>query len=166
EGLKHRVAGIAPDKRVNAAASLLVFALVALPSAADVHLLRNFREDTRATHLPVDAPAHREGRVANLFARQPLAPETPEQLVVRINLGRLDIERRRLLIDVREHNQTAQLLDAPALLDKSGRKPIQQFTVSFAVAHLAEIARRADDAASEVVMPDAVDHHASGQWVG
>ena len=34
-----------------------------------------------------------------------------------------------------------------------------------ALAHLAEVARRADDAFAEVVLPDPVDHHARGQRV-
>src|SRR5215468_2153508 len=94
EGLEHRITRIAPDEGVNAATGLLIFAFVALPSAAHVHLFRNFREDARAAHLPVDAATHREDRVANLLTRQTLATEAPEQFIVWIGLGRIGVERR------------------------------------------------------------------------
>src|SRR6266511_4547872 len=86
EGLEHRITRIAPDEGVNASTGLLIFALVALPSAAHVHFFRDFREDARAAHLPVDAPAHQEGRVANLFARHTPATEAPDRFIVGINL--------------------------------------------------------------------------------
>ena len=48
------------------------------------------------------------------------------------------------------------------LRTNSLRQPVEQFGMRGPLAHDAEIARRADDALAEVIMPDAIHHHARG----
>ena len=57
------------------------------------------------------------------------------------------------------------VLHAPAAADELGGQPVEQFGMRRALAHDAEIAGRADDAAAEVIMPDAIDHDARGQRI-
>ena len=49
--------------------------------------------------------------------------------------------------------------------DELGGQPVEQFRVRRPVALQAEIVRRADDAAAEVILPDAIDHHAGRERV-
>ena len=56
-------------------------------------------------------------------------------------------------------------LDAPAVLDEVAGQPVEQFGMRGALAHLAEIVGRADDAFAEMMLPDAIDHHARGQRI-
>ena len=58
-----------------------------------------------------------------------------------------------------------QLLERPALLDKPIRQPIEQFRMRRLFAHPTEIAGRANQALSEMVLPDAVDDDSSRQRV-
>ena len=46
-----------------------------------------------------------------------------------------------------------------------GREPVEQFGVRRLLAHLAEVVRRADEAAAEVPLPDAVGDHSPGERV-
>ena len=51
------------------------------------------------------------------------------------------------------------------LVDELGGQPVEQLRMRRRRALIAEVARRADDAAAEVVLPEAVDHHAGRQRV-
>ncbi len=57
------------------------------------------------------------------------------------------------------------MLDAEAARDEFVGQPIQQLGMRGTLAHAAEIVGRADDAASEMIMPDAIHHHARGQRI-
>ena len=58
------------------------------------------------------------------------------------------------------------LLDAPAVVDKIASQIIQQFGMGGMRAHASEVAWRGDDAVSEMIMPDAIHHHARRQGIG
>ena len=94
-----------------------------------------------------------------------MAVVAPDQLVLGVDLGGFRIELGGLLIGVREHDQAVHLFDAPAVLDKSSSEVIEQLLVGGSFAHHTEIARGADNSAAEVVMPDAIGHHARGERI-
>ena len=58
-----------------------------------------------------------------------------------------------------------QLLDGPAVVDEPGGEPIEQLGMRGLLAHDAEVARRADQAFAEVMLPDAVHDHARRQRI-
>ena len=57
------------------------------------------------------------------------------------------------------------LLDAPATVHELHGQPVEQLWMGRWIAHRAEVVQRADDAAPEVVVPDAIDDHARCEWV-
>ena len=67
---------------------------------------------------------------------------------------------RRLAIGRRGHDQPVQPLQAPAAGHEFGGQPVEQFGMRGPVAERAEVGRRGDEPAAEVVHPDAVDQHA------
>ena len=72
----------------------------------------------------------------------------------------------RPAIGLRGHDQPVQLFDAPAVIDKVTRQPVQQLRMRGTGAHLAEIARRGHDpVAGEVLCPDPIGHHPRCQGV-
>ena len=58
-----------------------------------------------------------------------------------------------------------QLFEAPAVRDEAAREPVEQLGMRRRLAELAEVARRADEPAPEMVLPDAVDDHAGGERI-
>ncbi len=90
----------------------------------------------------------------------------------RIFVRRIDLRRefghrdvRRLPVRGREQDFAMQLLQAPPFRDETPRQPVEQLGMRRLLAELAEIVRGADDAAAEVVGPDAIDDDARGQLV-
>ncbi len=71
----------------------------------------------------------------------------------------------RHLVGLRGHHQPVHRLHAPAALDELERQPVEQLRMRRRLAHLAEVARRADDAFAEMMLPDPVHHHARGQRI-
>ena len=55
------------------------------------------------------------------------------------------------------------VLQAPAVFDKLDRQPIEQLRMRRPLALHAKIVRRGHDPAAEVMLPESVDDHASGQ---
>src|SRR5205085_11337077 len=70
----------------------------------------------------------------------------------------------RLLVRRRQQDFAVQRLDRPAG-GEALRQVVEQLGVRRRLAELAEVARGADEALAEVVLPDAVDHHARRQRV-
>ena len=54
-----------------------------------------------------------------------VARVSPHQLVVGVHCHRLSLGRRRLLINARKHDHTVQLLDTPAVFNKSSRQKVE-----------------------------------------
>ena len=52
------------------------------------------------------------------------------------------------------------VLHGPAMLDKLHRQPVQQLRMRGSAAARSKVARRGHQAAAEMILPDAVDHHA------
>src|SRR5216117_464320 len=58
-----------------------------------------------------------------------------------------------------------ELLKAPAFFHESVREPIEKLRMRWALPFEPKIARRGDDSAAKMILPDAINHHASGQWI-
>lgn len=67
-----------------------------------------------------------------------------------------------LLVGGGEENQFVQFFDAPAIGDELGGQPVEQFRMSGRLAAGAEIAWSRDNAAAEMMLPNAVDQDACG----
>ena len=106
-----------------------------------------------------------ERRVANLLGAEPPHVEPPEQVVRRIDGQRPLVAGGRHLVGARGHDQPVQRLELPVVVDQPQREPIEQLGMRRRRAQLAEVVGRADDAAAEVMLPDAVDDHPRGEHV-
>src|SRR5437868_2446720 len=58
-----------------------------------------------------------------------------------------------------------ELLEAPAFLHELARQPIEKLRMRWTFALQSKVARRCDDSAAKMILPDAIYHHASGQWI-
>src|ERR1043166_1261670 len=58
-----------------------------------------------------------------------------------------------------------QLLQRPAFLDKSPRQPIEQLRMARLLTQMPEVARRADESASEMILPNAIHNNAWGERI-
>ena len=166
EAFKKRVARVSLDEDVNASPVPFRFVPGQFPAAVGGrHAWRQFRKDTGAAHFQVEQARHLQRGVANFLSLESLARETPEQFVLRVGLRGEFIVARRLPVSAGGHDEAVHFFDAPAAPHKFGCQKIQQVGVSRAVPSGPEIARRADDAAGEMILPDAVDHHARGERI-
>src|SRR5437762_2207269 len=75
------------------------------------------------------------------------------------------VDDRRLLIHVRVHDQAMHRFDAPALTDELDGQPVEELGMRRPCAGGAEVARRRDEAAAEMIVPDPVHHHARGERI-
>ncbi len=57
------------------------------------------------------------------------------------------------------------MLDAPAVFHEFSREPIEQFRMRGSRAVCAEVAGRADQPFAEMILPDAIHHHARGERI-
>ncbi len=72
---------------------------------------------------------------------------------------------RSHLVGLRRHDQPVHLFDAPVLLHQLDGQPVQKLRMRRTLAHLADVIRCREDAAAEVVLPDAVRGHARRQRI-
>ena len=71
--------------------------------------------------------------------------------------------RRILAIGGREDHPLHQRLDVPARVDELARQPVEQFGMTGPLALHAEVVAGLDQALTEQLLPEAIDHHARGQ---
>ncbi len=129
------------------------------------HFGRNFRINARAVHFQVQLPVDGQDRIANFLGTEPPHVEVREQIVGRIRGQSLFAATRRHLIRAGEHDQPVQRLEPPARLDQFAGQPIEQLRMRRRRAQVAEIVRRTDDAAAEMMLPDAIGHHPGRELV-
>src|SRR5256885_16405787 len=55
--------------------------------------------------------------------------------------------------------------DTPPFLHEPPCQPVEQFRMTWGFGSQTEIARRPHQASAEVMLPNAIYHHARGQWV-
>ena len=72
---------------------------------------------------------------------------------------------RGLLPDGRRQDEFVKVFDAPSLLDKGDRQPVQQFWMRWWLTQMPEIVRRRHDSAPKMLLPDAIDDDTSRQRV-
>jgi hypothetical protein len=129
-------------------------------------VLRDEREDRLAADRQVDVAAGGQHAVAHDLGVESLRPEAPQIAVLGIGLGaRAIVEARGHLVGLGHHHQLVDRLDPPAALHELHCQPVEQLGVRRRVAHLPEVLERRDDAAAEVLLPDAIDDDAGGERV-
>src|SRR5207302_8041905 len=123
---------------------------------------RRGRHNAGAADLVVEQPAGSESDVPDDFAFHSEAWTAREQTIVRIffvdfgrHLGGLTVGRT---VD----DQPVDMLQAPLVLHKVARKPIEQLGMRWRVALHSEIFGRGQNPGAKVTLPNAVDHHAGG----
>ena len=110
----------------------------------------------QAAGREVELAGREQERVAELLEVEALAVELPEQRVRGVGLHALGTVVAGLLVGRGQHDDLVQLLDAPAVGDKTRRQPVEQLGMRRRVGAHAEIAGRADEARAEVPGPDTV----------
>ena len=127
------------------------------------------RGHARPADRRIELAAGGQHGVADLLGIEPLDGPFPEQAVFGIDpLAQGEIARAalgRLAIGRRGQDQPVQRLELPAARDEFGRQPVEQLGVAGGLAQPAEVARRADQAAAEMVLPDPVDDDAGRQRI-
>src|SRR5438045_464467 len=58
-----------------------------------------------------------------------------------------------------------ELLKAPASFHEFACQPIEELRMRWPFAFQAEVARGRHNSAAKMILPDAIDHYASGQWI-
>ena len=113
----------------------------------------------------IEVAAEGEQGVAERLRIEPAAREAGEQLVVRIARERGVATRGGKPVGARQHDLPVQGLDGPAARAELLCEVIKQLGMGRWFALFAEIVRRRHEAAAEMVLPDAIHHHASGEWI-
>src|SRR5581483_5446133 len=70
-----------------------------------------------------------------------------------------------LAIGARSDHQPLHVLDAPSAAHEFRGEPVQQFGMRWAIAHDAKVAWSSYNAFSEMMLPEAVHHHARGERI-
>ena len=168
EGHEARIRRRAPPERIQAAA-VAILAAAGGPLVGVVRhvpdAVRLDRVDARAEHLAAEQTARRQRRVANHLGFQAHARAAREQPVVRIALGKRRRDGRRLPVGRRHHDRLDQRLLAPALRHQLGREPVEQLGMRRRRALRSEVLAGLDQAASEQLLPQAVDDDARHERV-
>ena len=110
----------------------------------------------RAEHRFVQSAAGGQDGVADDFGIEAVDRFAPVEAVFGITPLAPRIAAGGLAIDGGRHDEPVQPLQLPAVLNKIARQPVQQFGMGRPLTHDAEVRRRANEAATEMVQPDAV----------
>ena len=176
EDLDHRIDQTALLEAVNRAAvssATSRLGLVERPQSPHgvSRLTSHVGVDLRVRARPADRVTQFSGdgkhRVAQLLGLQASRHEPSEVLVLGISSVKGVTIRvvARPPVGLRIQNHPMHSLHAPALVDEKLGQPVQQFRMRGLLAHLSEVVRIRRQAAPEVVLPDAIHKHASGQRV-
>ena len=117
------------------------------------------------SHRQVEAPGELQQGVANRLDLKAAPVHPPEEPVLLVDggVGRVVVARQP--VRARQHDVAVELLERPAALDEAARQPVEKLGMGGFTADRAEVARRVDDAAAEVPVPDAVDDDSRGERV-
>ena len=119
----------------------------------------------RPAERRLEFAADGEHRVADLLGIEPTARPLPEQSVLGIDppgVGKISRSRSRRRLSVGRRGQDHPMNRLPVASPgptNSRRQPVEQFGMAGGLAQPAEIAGSANQAASEVILPDPVDDH-------
>src|SRR6185312_5759590 len=109
--------------------------------------------------------ARGEDRVADRLGLEPARRESPEPAVLTIGLESARVGPARLPVGGRPHDQPMDWLELKTTADVLAREPVEERGVRRGTAVEAEVARRGHQPSTEVIVPDAVDHHPCRQRV-
>src|SRR4051794_40485063 len=87
----------------------------------------------------------------------------PEPPVTGVDQGVLLVKIAGKLVRPREQDLPVQVFDAPAARDEPGGQPVEELGMAWGFAANSEVRRRRHYAPAEMVLPDAIDDHPSGE---
>ena len=166
EGLHEGEFQVALRDEIDGPASVLGGVLRGLPLGRRIERIdENFVDgghDAGATLFGVEETGDMEHTVADFFGFEAGTGEAGEEATVGVfgddGLG-CD---GGLAPGVGRQDEAVHVLDAVAGGDEFVGEIVEEFGIERAFAHTTEVVGGADDAASEMVVPDAVDHDTSG----
>ena len=129
--------------------------------AVDVGSDRNRRTEL----VGADRAADGEDRVTDRFGVEALERFVPVEAVLGIAGIPLAVVRRGLAVGGGSEDQAMESLQLPSVLHEIVGEPVEEFGMRRALAHGTEIRGRADEAAAEVMHPDAVHQHAGDERI-
>ena len=119
--------------------------------------------DARPAERRVELAADGEHGVADLLGVEPMDHPLPDQSILRVHrAGRGELRLRppgRLAVRRRGQDHPMDRLPAPPSGHELARQPVEQLGMAGRLPQPAEVAGSADQAASEVILPDPVDDH-------
>ena len=119
----------------------------------------------RSAHREVQAARDREQGVAQRLRLEPAAVHAPEVAVARVDRGLVGARRRGLPVRGARDDEPVQVLQRLVAAAQPRGEPVEQLGVGGQLPHLPEVVRRRDEAAPEVVVPDAVRDRAPRERV-
>ncbi len=164
----HRIRRRPAQERVEAAAVAILALALDPPILVVGHVpdaVGLGREDAGAVHLRAEQPARGELAVADHLGFEAEARSAREQPVVGIALGERRRHRGRLSIGRRGDDRPQQRLLAPAAIHQLDGEPVEELGVRGRLALRPEVLAGLDQAASEELLPQAVDVHPRHQRV-
>src|SRR5690606_6718251 len=126
---------------------------------------RQGREHARTTDFRVQLARGDQQGVADLLRLQATPREGAEQAVLWIGSDQLRAFIRRLPVDAGVDDGAMPLLHVPAAFDETCCQVVEQSRIRRLGARLAKVTQGLDDAATEVLLPYAVDIDACRQRV-
>src|SRR6185436_1807613 len=109
--------------------------------------------------------ARRQRNVTNGLGGKAETSPSRNELVIGIDPKLLRADCRTLTIRRRRHDQTVHRLHTPVAVHELDSKPMQQFGMRRLFALRTEVLARFDQAASEILLPDAVDSNPCRQRI-
>ncbi len=106
-----------------------------------------------------------EGLVSNGVGREALAWATCEESVVGVFFEKSGGEVGRLFVGGGSDDEFLEVFGVPSGFDKFGGEPVEEFGVGGGLGLHAEVFGCFDDSGAEVLLPEAVDGDAGGEWV-
>ena len=160
--------GGAVDEGVEAAA-VFVVAFADGPGAFDLALAHDAIGDGRidwgAADLRGEQAAGGEGDVAHDFGVEAEAGLAGEEVVAGVFFAEVGAVGGALAVGAGGDDEAVDVFEAPVFGEEFGGEPVEEFGVGGGGALHAEVVFGFDEAASEVLLPDAVDDDACGEGV-
>ena len=119
-----------------------------------------------AAHRQVECARRGEHGIADRLSLQPPPVLPPEETVVGVGRCGILAGCRNLPVGAAGHDQPVQVFERSAAIAKHTGEPVEELRVRRLAPHPAEVVGGVDEAASEVVVPDAVDQAPPDQRIG
>jgi hypothetical protein len=123
-------------------------------------------ERARAEHRRVELATDGKNAVTEIFGVEAARGEAPEEAIFGIGGEGRGTRAAALLVGGAEHHLFVQGFEAPVVADEFLSEEVEEFGVGRAFALETEIAGGIDEAAAEVMVPEAVDDDAGEEVAG